>query len=263
MLTNCEYPAAVSDEGYLLDPTKSRVKSFPLAETVPFGRVIGTVATDGSIGQLPSANKLILSADLVTSNVTNANITVITTADGVDTTTTTAITAVTFATSHLNTFGTLLKAAIEAVDTKLTATLDTSDTNNRTMYVTHSDNAVVIISGVIVTLGGSQATASYSFYGKLRGVSVISNRQPDSNGVRQFKGGDIAGVVSQGRVIVKPIDASDINSTLYVQFIDDTNKPRGTIRTSTASGKAIAISPTTLNGSAIALAANTMELNLP
>lgn len=265
MLTNFNYPASVSDEGYLLDPDDHRVKSFPVAEHIPFGRVIGTVSLDGSMGQLPSPNKFVFSADLIASNVIGGNVTILSYDSlGVLTSVPMAISPVTFATSLANTM-VGIKAAIETLDPKLTANIDTTDVNNRTIYVTHSDNLVVILSGFGVTAGTSQANVAYTFFGKLIGVTVIANRQPDSNGVRQYRARDEAGVLTEGRVVVKPIDYTDINSTVFVQFIDQPGvATRGTIRNSSSSGNAISFATrTTLNSQATALNANILQINLP
>lgn len=260
---NYGYPTALQIEGYTLDPNTEKVKSIPAAENIPFGRVVCVVDPGQDVCQLPGSNKLAFSANLVAANTIDGSITMTTiNSDNVSITTTTPIPQVTFATSHLNTMN-LLIAAIQTISPSLTATLDTTDTNNRTIYVTSSDGSVVQLSALVVGAGASQATVSYNFQGFLKGIAVWTNRQPDTYGVSQYVATDVVGVITQGRVIVKPIDATDAYSNVYVQIIATNDAARGTIRNSADSGRAIPFVNPKFQDKALALGFNTLEPNLP
>lgn len=137
---------------------------------------------------LADTAKAVFSADLVASNVINGTV------NGV------AIAPVTFATSHANTM-TLLINAVKAL-TGVEAVLDSTDANGRTLLIrTKGATSTVLFT---VTLGGSQATASYTYAsGALfRGVAKYATRvQPIGGGAASYAIGEEIPVLRLADVI--------------------------------------------------------------
>ena len=261
MQTSFGYPSALGYEGEIVSEN-SRVKDAPALENIPFGRVIGYVGTTKNGYQLPSANKFVFDADLVTSNTIDLTVTIKTISNGEEVSTESDMAQVTYASSHANTID-LICAAIEALDSNLTATDDASDTDNRTIYVTHASNAVVIISDVTVAAGGSQAGVDYAFYGTLEGLAVKAPLEYNSDNTVYFKPNQMVGAMTQGIMTANCIDSTNLGSTLYAQFITATDEPRGSIRTSTDSGVAQVFSALSCALGASSGSLGNFEINRP
>lgn len=256
------YPSQRTYAGDIVS-CESRVFSKPSAEKVLGGSVVGYVGDELLLVQNPSSNKFVFSADLVTSNKINLNVTVKTIVDGKEVSTTTAMSEVTFATSHSATIDAIV-TAIEAIDSNLNATKDATDTNGRTIYVEHADKAVVIISSVAVTAGSSQASVSYDFYGKLLGVAVRKgNGELDADNNFYIKPTEQVSILKGGVINVLSIDAMTMDSSLYVQFRDNGTTVRGQIRTGADSNKALAMSTLKPNAKVSAGAISEVEINIP
>lgn len=261
MQTVYGHPGKLTYVGDIVSQNKE-VESAPALEKIHAGSIIGYVGTEIKGIQNPSANKFILSADTVTSNVINLKVTVKTVNGEKEVITTTAISPVTFTSTHAGTMN-LIKAAIQTADSNLIATVDSSDANSRTIYVTHASNAVVIISDVLVTAGSSQATASYGFYGTLLAPALRAPYEANKDGSSYHPPTAMVGYMTKGTMTIKSIDAMNLSSSIYAQFIEDTNIPRGSIRTSSASGKATAFSAMKPNMKVSALSKANVKMNTP
>lgn len=156
-----------------------------------------------------NAPTIVLSADLVTSNVVNGNV------NGV------ALAPITFATDHLTTITALADAIVAALLLQgIVATYALSGTN-RTITFTATD-ASILFANFAVTAGGSQATvtlahptsdAMIDFVGVVR-HSPIPPRISD--GVAGFSAKDSVALVRKGRIwVVITSDVAD-NADAYV-----------------------------------------------
>ncbi len=256
------YPGNIISEDYF-------ATSKPALEKITAGSVVGYVGNELLAFQNPSSNKFVLSADLIASNKVNLTLKIKTIdSSNKESSVSVAMAEITYGISHAATM-TAICAAIAAADTtgKTSATVDAADGTGRTIYVTHSENAVIILSGVTVTAGVSQATVSYDFYGKLYGIAAYkgNSEQDLSTGKTYINPTEPVGAIKQGVITIYSIDAMNMDSTMYAQFIEDTGASieRGQIRTSTASSKAIAFSGLKPNAKVAALAVSEVELNLP
>lgn len=268
MQTSYGYPAKRTFAGDVISEDYSTdIK--PALEKITAGSVVGFVGTENLGYQNPSANKFVFSADLITSNKINLNLTIKTLdSNNAESSVTVAMAEVTYATSHAATM-TAICTAISTADTtgKTTATVDSSDSNGRTIYVTHSDNAVISVAGVAVTAGSSQATVSYNFYGTLMGIAIYTGRheQDIATGKAYIQPTEPVTCLKRGIAAILSVDAMTMASSLYVMFIDDTSTPvyRGQIRTSAASSKAIAFTDLKPNAKVAAGEISEIELNRP
>jgi len=143
--------------------------------------------------------KLIFDADLITSNVINLNVTG------------TAISAVTYASSHANTMA-LILAQIILDASVLTAEVDATDTNSRTIKITFIDGVLGSVTSVVVTLGASQANGVY-FRGQDDNVYGANNtlRLPAANQGSLVFAGDLI----TSNVIDMDVNAVAISSVTF------------------------------------------------
>lgn len=259
MRTSFGSPAALTYEGDIVSQNY-RAKSGVAKENIAFGSVVGFTGTENLGVQNPSPNKFTFSGALIAANVINLSVTVKTIdSNNKEVSTTTAMAPVTYAVSNDATMADIV-TAIELLDTKLNATLVGTDSIN----VIHSDQGVVIISGVLVTLGASQVTATYDFLGTLLGTAIKCPVEVRDDGTVGYNPTMMVGVMTQGLMTVKFVDATTLASTLYAQHVaNGATKPRGSIRTGTDSGKATAFTGLTPAKGAGALALGNIELNLP
>lgn len=237
MQTSYGAPSKLTYRGKIVSDIK-RVKSAPALEKLKFGSIGAFVGTSMNGIQNPSPNKLTFSGALVASNTINGTVSWKTIdSDGAEVLNSSAIAQVTYASSNANTLD-LIKAAIEALDTKLTATVSGSDS----IIVTHDDNAPVILSGFVVAAGSGQASVSYTFDGTLLGPVVNVPAEKPKTGDATVEPREMAGCLTQGIMTIYSEDAMTLASSLYAQFIDNGAIKRGEIRTGTDSSKAMAFS---------------------
>lgn len=239
------------------------VESAPAKENIYPGLGIGFVGTSRLGYQHPSSNKILAAGALVEDNVINGNVTIKTfDANQVEVSTTHAIAPVTYAVGNDETW-LAIKAAIELLDAKLTATIDVTP-NTRGITVTHSEQAVILMDTWVVTLGVGQTTFSYSFDGTIDGPAVRQPVEAQSDGTVYYKPTTMVGAMTQGKMTVKFVDASNLASALAVQHIvNGTTKPRGSIRNTTDSGKATAFTSMKVCLGAGALEKGNVQLNNP
>jgi len=264
MQTSYGYPSSKTFAGDIVSEDK-RVKSYPALENLSFGSIAGYVGTEILGIQNPSPNKFTFSGDLVASNVINGKVTIKTISNGAEVSTTYTISPVTYATSHAATM-TALKTAYQdaATSAGLALTLDTSDANGRTFKAVATDNAVVIFSDIVVTAGAGQATVTYYFDGTLMGfVNKQACERDPVTGTYYVSPQNVCGLMTQGIMTVTSIDAVDMSSTIYAQFIDNSTTKRGMVRTSTDSGKAVVFTGAKPQDKVSAGALCDIELNLP
>lgn len=238
-------------------------ESAPAKENIYPGRAVGYVGTANLGFQHPSPNKILAAGALVASNVINGNVTVKTfDSNQVEVVTTYAIAPVTYATGNDETF-LLIKAAIEALNTKLTATIDVTPTT-RGITVTHSEQGVILLDTFVVTAGAGQTTFTYSFDGTIVGTTPAMPLEAQSDGSVYAKPTTMVYALTQGIMTIKSVDASTRASSLAVQHIvNGATKPRGAIRTTTDSGKATAFTSLKVKLGADALALGNVEINNP
>jgi hypothetical protein len=243
--------------------TKERVKAAPAKENILFGSAVGYVGTDYKLGfQNPSPNKILAAGAIVASNVINGNVTVKTfDSSGNEVITTEAIAPVTYATGNDETW-LLIKAAIEALDSNLTATIDVTPTT-RGITVTHADNAVVLLDTWVVTLGGGQTTFSYSFDGTILGCAPRAPIEQNSDGTVYYKPGMKVGVLTKGIMTIYSEDIMTNASSIAVQHMVNGAIARGEIRTTTDSGKATAFTTLKPLDSVAADSLANVEINAP
>jgi hypothetical protein len=264
MQTSYGYPSSKTFAGDIVSEDK-RVKSYNSLENLSIGSIAGFVGTEILGIQNPSPNKFTFSGDLVASNVINGKVTIKTVVNGAEVSTTYTISPVTYATSHAASM-TLLKNAYETAATAagLALTLDTADANGRTFKAVATDNAVVTFSNIVVTAGAGQATVTYYFDGTLMGfVTTKALEQDPTTGTYYVKPQNMCGIMTQGIMTVTSVDAVDMSSTIYAQFIDNSTTKRGMVRTSTDSGKAVVLTGAKPQDKVTAGALCDIELNLP
>lgn len=249
-------PSRLTHRGDVVSGDK-KVKSAAALEKILFGTIVGFVGTSIAGVQNPSPNKLTFSAALSASNVVNGSITVKTIdSDNKEVTSTVSIDPITYASSHSATM-TAIKAEIELKNPSLTATIDTNS-----ITVTHSKNAVVILNGFAVT-GGTAVTVAYDFDGTMLGVATKISSELNEDGTVYIKPTELCPYLTQGTVTVQPVDAMNMSSSLYAQFIEASGIARGEIRTSTVSGNAKAFSGLKPDDKVTALSLGNVEINLP
>jgi hypothetical protein len=229
-------------------------ESAPAKENIYAGRVVAYVGPVNLGFQHPSANKFTLSGS-ISSGTINLTVEVKTFDENQnEVSTVLPIAQVTYSTNHATTMG-LIKAAIETLNPKLTATVDTNS-----ITVTHSDQAVIIITGVTSSQG---LTATYYFDGTLVGPTPKAPTEAASNGEVFLKPTSTIYGMTQGIMTVKFVDSVTRQSSLAVQHIANTNAPRGSIRNNTDSGKATAFTALKVRKEAGALSLGWVEINTP
>lgn len=259
MRTSYGPQAAMGREGDIVSLHKDGF-SAPAKENIYPGRVVGFTGTERLGYQHPSPNKFTLSGTL-SSGTVDLNVEIKTFVDGVETTTgAVPIGQVTYSGSHATTMG-LIEAAIELLvdaqgDLKLAATVDTNS-----ITVVHSDQAVIILSGGASSQG---LTFTYPFDGTIDGPVDRGPVEAQADGTVYYPPGTPVYAMTQGKMTVTFVDASDLSSALAVQHIaNGTTKPRGAIRNTTDSGKATAFTSMKVAVGAGALAKGNVQLNNP
>jgi len=157
--------------GLLWGIASRRIESYVAQEIIPMGYPIFGYEGDADDAHLLHIDqgKLVFDADLITDN-------------SISVTVNTLNAVVVFATDHDTTMD-LLVTAIEALDSTFICTLDSTDTDNRTLLIT-TKGATAAVAGV-VTLGVSQAgvvvTLQLSEYLVFLGVAIKLDKEPVVN----------------------------------------------------------------------------------
>lgn len=257
MQTSYSSPNKYGYPGDIVSENK-RVKGGPAVENLTPGTIGAYVGTAINGIQNPSSDKIIFSTALSSSNVIDGTVTWKTIDDnGNEVVNTDDIASVTYASSNANTLN-LLKAAIELLDSKLTATVSGSDS----IIVTHDDYGVVILSDFAVT-GGSAVTVAYAFSGTLLGPIQRQPMEQNSDGTTDIKPREMAGCMTQGIMTIYSEDAMNLGSSMYAQFIDNGAILRGAVRTTSDSSKATAFSTLKPASSVSADSNGNVEINNP
>lgn len=261
MQTSYGSPSELTYAGDIVSDNK-RVKGYPALEKLYFGKVVGYPVAYANLNDIkvqhPSSNKLTFSTTLGASNVVNGKLTIKTIDEnGNEVITTYAMLPVTYAVSHASTMQDIADALDVASGGNAVFVI-----SGNSITVKAEENAVVILSNFAVT-GGSAVTVSYTFDGTLLGVVERQPTELNDDGTAYIKPTEMAGVMTQGIMTVKSKDAMNYTSSIYTQIIEETGITRGTIRTSTASGNAIAFSSLVPNGVASAGALVNVEINKP
>jgi len=179
---------------------------------------------------------IVFSGDLITSNSVAVSIVV----NGV----TTALSATVFNSDHATTMG-LIEAKLEAVDGILSATV--GGASNRTLTILADPETDIYVSSCVVTLGGSQATATLANTCTLSiiGPSVAEELAPQSDGSVIFEDTEAVGALRKGNIAIQADGAIAVSGTVYVRFYEESaaNKKRGMLSTAAGSApvKAIAL----------------------
>jgi hypothetical protein len=261
MQTSYGSPTALTFSGDIVSDNK-RVKGFPALEKIYFGKVVGYPVAYSNLTDIkvqhPSSNKLTFSTTLSASNVINGTLTVKSVdVDGNESIATASILPVTYATSHAST----MQDIADAIDTASGGNVVLVISGN-SITVKAEENAVVILSGFVVS-GGSAVTVSYDFDGTILGIAQRQSMELKQDGTAYIEPTQMVGVMTQGIMTVKSEDAMNYTSSIYTQIIEETGKSRGSIRTSTATGKAVAFSGLKPNGVATAGSLVNVEINNP
>lgn len=172
--------------------------------------------------------------------------------------------SVTYTDSHSNTM-TLVKNAIEVLDSGLTATISGNDITVRAV-----DTATLTITSPLVTNGGAgTATVAVTFSSddanRLAGISKFEDIMPDTNGDVYVKAGMPVNVKTKGRYAIRMEGTHTLGGTKYVRIEDESayNQKRGMLKSS-AGSPVVAVSFTGLtirrvNSDNLAV----VEINLP
>lgn len=183
-------------------------------------------ALEGGLpSRFPIINRgtLVFDADLVTSNTIDMTVNAV------------AITQVTFTTDHVTTMG-LIIAQIAANANVASAILDPNDANNRTIIVTAILGVDLIIAGITVAAGASQATGYWT--GGTRSATPTDT-------LPEYANNDVANILRKGPIWVYFETAFDPDSdTLYCRFIAGSAATEliGQFRNDADSAKAFAVS---------------------
>lgn len=249
--TSYSLETAIGMVGMFADSGEREVLSFNAEEIIPLGVAVVRGATDTTC-RLPSRNvaTVLFDADFVASNVINMSV------NGV------AISPVTYASSHAATFAALI-VAISAL-ANVTAVAGTG----RAIVISTDDKTAITVSGVVVTLGGSQAgsTTTYSTTDIFLGVSCQEHTvtQTYLTGVVQYAVGATVPVLSRGRVYVAPEQNVTTASAVYARDMVDGAKVRGAWRADSDSPvNAFLISRARWMAASTAPAITVLEVNLP
>lgn len=184
--------AGMPVDGNLLKDVRSGIA----LEKLDFGKAAIRVDITGKASSVraPKRNQSVnvFSADLVTSNSVAALV------NGI------ALTATVFSGDHATTMAAIgAKIVAELLAQDIVAEATVGGANDRTLTITAED-ANILISGVIVTLGGSQATVTTTngtadTLAKLKGLLRFSSQPPrTSDGLNGFEALDSVPVVRQG-----------------------------------------------------------------
>jgi hypothetical protein len=235
--------------GQLADCGFHDIVSYNVAEAIPLGRALVKGATETTV-RLPNRNyaTVTFDADFVASNVINGTVNSL------------AISPVTYASSHAATF-----AAVVSAFNALTGISAVAGTG-RSIIITTDDKAVITVSGVVVTLGVSQAVATtvYTSSDIIYGVSVHTHTLlQDSSGVVQYAQYATVSTLKQGRIYVPVEQDVVVGDSVYMRTINDSPKVRGAFRKDADSGNALLISGARWFAGATSGNLAILELNLP
>lgn len=205
-------------------------------------------ALEGGLpNRFPVINRgtLIFDADLITSNTIDMTINAV------------AITQVTFATDHATTMG-LIIAQIAANANVASAILDPNDANNRTIIVTAILGVDLLIAGITVAAGASQATGYWT--GGTRSATPTDT-------LPEYTNNHVANILRKGPIWVYFETAFDPDSdTLYCRFIAGSTATQliGQFRNSADSAKAFAVAGNVVVKSTLTAAGmGVIEINRP
>lgn len=231
------FPAGFA--GQLVSTREPFIRTGLAQAAFDFGLGLVVAAAGAAKVRLPNVNDtdVVFSADLVTSNSVIGTITV-TDKDGVATATT--LTATVFATDHATTMA-AIAAKLAAVTGVASATV--GGANNRTITVLASADYGLALSAFVVTLGGSQATASYveRTTDTFTGVALHQHKAPATiNGVARYEAKDSVDVVEQGDIRVWAEETVTETDPVYLRFrANGAGKVVGQFRKDSDSGKAV------------------------
>jgi hypothetical protein len=247
--------------GMLADSAYKHTDSKIAKGAIPVGRGVTKVIGKDNEARLPSANQgsLVFAGDLITANVIDLDINDV------------AITSVTFTTDHLTTMG-LLATEIASNADVATAVLDPADTNNRTLIVTGVDGTVITITNIVVTLGASQTTGTWTsstrdaLYGIAHWTQALEGGLPGEDAIPQYDNLQLANVLRRGALWVQFETAFDPDTdSLYCRFVEGASDELiGQFRNDSDSGAAFAVAgnfavKTTLTAAGLGI----IEINKP
>jgi hypothetical protein len=227
--------------GQLVGIGNPLIRSGLALAAIAFGCGLAIAAAGNNAVRLPQVNDtdVTFSADLVTSNVINGSVTV-TDKDGVSTTT--ALSATTFASTHAATMG-VIAGKIAALTGVASAVV--GDANNRTITVKASGDNAVALSGFVVTLGGSQATAAYAerTTDVFTGVALHQHKPPATiNGAVRYEAAESVDVLEQGDAYVYVEGTVKESDPVYLRYrANGTGKDPGQFRADSDSGRAVLV----------------------
>ncbi len=248
----------VGSVGLLADSGFKNVLSPIAFENFNVGLGLAKVIGQDYIVRLPQSNlsTIVLSSDLVTSNVINVSV------NGI------ALAPITFATSHLATMNTIVAAILAQPNI---ASAIVGGANDRTITVTATESKIAIVNSFVVTLGASQATATITnttqdtFYG----VGARTQNKPNplntlgSFGNPIYFQGDCVSLLTRGRVYVAAEQNLTSDSPVYWRFAANGLLLPGGFRADSDGGRAIALPAARYTVGATAGALATLEINLP
>lgn len=224
--------------GMLADSAYKHTDSKIAKGAIPVGSGVAKVFGKDDQARLPAANQgvLLFAGDFITSNVIDLDI------NGV------AITSVTFASDH-DTTAELLRVEIEANADVVTCVLDPDDATNKTFIVTGVDETTIAITGILVTLGSTQTTGTFtigtrdSLYGIAHWTQALEGGLPNVEATPEYADKALVNTLRRGSVWVWFETAFDLDSdTLYCRFIDGgTGKAIGQFRNDADSATAFAV----------------------
>jgi len=177
-----------------------------------FGRVVALQDTAGKKvrNHYSDEAKIVLAGDLVASNQVDFDLII----NGV----TNAISEV-FDTTHLQTVQNI-ETAVELLAGIASLTLSGT---NRTLTIQADAETDIYVDNFAVTLGSSQTTGTITNRDTKTpyGISVLEEREPDSNGDVFFSDGQAAGVMRKGYIAVRSDAALNPGDTVYVRFCEE------------------------------------------
>lgn len=247
--------------GMLADSRVKHTESMIALEALPIGRGAIVVGNHPDQAQLPEANvsTLVFDADFVASN------SIVITVNGE------ATAAVVYATSHDNTMN-LVLAAIRGLSTVASATLDSTDSDNRTFIIKVIDAPAVVTEAI--TGGSSQATGTAtksldvtSLMGIVEHSHALEGGLPGSTTPVQYPANGVANILRRGAIYVHMETAFDPDvDTLYIRHeANGATKLVGQFRNDSDSGKATSLAslPIVVRNSLSASGLAVLEINLP
>lgn len=245
-------------DGSVIDNRTKVAEDHVAIEEIGFGKALFSAGSEGSVPglypnspvQLPKRNvaALVMSGDLVTSNVVNGKL------NGV------AIAPVTFATNNLTTMTAVGAAGVAALATLgITATPVLSNSNNTITWT--AGNATITLSEWVVTAGSGQATATYTYTTSyvFRGVSPWVQKQLTLAGNAGYDASEMIGAIRRGLIAVRARGGAITEDAPVYACIATAGDEGGFTATSTGNGSIVGVARSAAADDALFL----LELNAP